>query len=316
MGYTASFDASCKVKAGDVKGYLNHFSRDVDKQNGCEVRHSNPNIHSDLTSQNMTYVYDASRGGHIKCSSSKQLEDALAVRLQSVKKPLRKDAIVLRPLILQLDPEWYRDNENADNNRIMQDLAGWAVKKFGIENVLGLSMHLDEGKPDVSPHMHVMFTPVTEDGRLSQKDFFQNPQAMSELHKDLRRYLNARGYDIAVQNQKPGKYAKRLSESEYRDYKALQQEAAHLDTRKQLLDERENSLNALESDLKVKEQELDAKSLKIDSDASENVRKAKELQEKESRLNQRERVVQADELQDKNINTTLRHPQRGHEFDF
>ena len=103
MGYTLSFMASVKVQRGGVAGLLHHDARDVDREQGREVRHSNQDIDPARTATNETIVADG-QGGWMPCSSIDQIEAAIDARLANVTKPLRKDAVVLRPLVLQLDP--------------------------------------------------------------------------------------------------------------------------------------------------------------------------------------------------------------------
>lgn len=259
MGYSLSFDASVKIKMADVKGLLNHVARDVDLQNGMEVRHSNPNIDSSRTARNETLYYDQDEGAFKECTDSGQIERSLKKRLSCVKKPLRKDAVVLRPLILQLDPEWYEDYEDVGRGESegtsIDCMLEWAISKFGEENIVCASVHHDE----FNPHLHVLFAPVTKDGRLSQKDWFKDPSSLRELHKDFRNHMAENGYEVDSENRKPGKYAKRMGEAEYRDYAKLRQKNAELDSRMKRVREREADLKARESDLKAREGDFEAK---------------------------------------------------------
>jgi chromosome segregation ATPase len=68
----------------------------------------------------------------------------------------------------------------------------WACDEFGQKNIVGFSVHLDE----YSPQVQVMFTPVTDDGRLAQKHFFKGPADLRRQHKELREHMDAAGYDV------------------------------------------------------------------------------------------------------------------------
>ena len=71
MGYL-SFDASIKIHRsgvytstktdkkgyGGISGYIHHIDRATDRKNGCEVNHSNLDIHSDFTLENQSYYKD------------------------------------------------------------------------------------------------------------------------------------------------------------------------------------------------------------------------------------------------------------------
>ena len=225
MAYTLSFDASVKVQRGAVAGLLHHVGRDVDRQQGREVRHANQDIDASRTAGNMTMVADGN-GNWRACRSLDEIGAALDARLADVGKPLRKDAVVLRPLVLQLDPEWYAAHQGEDEQQAAAwAMMDWASDTFGASNLVYIARHGDEA----SPHLHIGFCPVTDDGRLSQKDWFSSPAALRAMHKDFREYMAGRGYDIDMANRKPGKHAKRLGVQEYKDFRELERQRAELE---------------------------------------------------------------------------------------
>lgn len=225
MAYTLSFDASVKVQRGAVAGLLHHVGRDVDRQQGREVRHANQDIDASRTAGNMTMVADGN-GNWRACRSLDEIGAALDARLADVGKPLRKDAVVLRPLVLQLDPEWYAAHQGEDERQAAAwAMMDWASDTFGASNLVYIARHGDEA----SPHLHIGFCPVTDDGRLSQKDWFSSPAALRAMHKDFREYMAGRGYDIDMANRKPGKHAKRLGVQEYKDFRELERQRAELE---------------------------------------------------------------------------------------
>lgn len=248
--FTMSFDASKKLKKGDAGRWLMHAARDVDMRNGVQHRHSNPNINSDYTENNMTFVYDSGEDDYICCTNKGQVMEALEKRLSTVAKPLRKDAVIARPLILQLDPFWYAEHDSEEEKeKSYDDMMEWAVGRFGRKNIICVSLHEDEA----SPHMHLLFTPVTEDGRLSQKEWFSSPESLREMHRELREHMRGLGYDIDMENRKPGKYAKRMPEGEYRSFAELQRKDAAL--RFRIKQNYENSRKIEEEERLLRERE-------------------------------------------------------------
>lgn len=235
MSYTMSFDASKKVRAADVSGYLIHAARELDE---TPRRHSNPNIDTARSADNVTLVYDARSGEYRRCTDRRQIRAALEERLGHVEKPLRKDAVVMRGLILQMDPAWYRDNadEQRRDGPAMAALS-WAEKTFGRKNLVMAALHKDED----GDHLHLGFCPVTEDGRLSQKDWFKGPAELRQMHDDLREYMRGEGYDVELHRKKGSKHAKRLTEAEYRGQK---EHEAELEQRAKAVAEREAEVEA------------------------------------------------------------------------
>lgn len=268
MGYTLSFDASVKCKAGDVKGWLHHIARDVDQQQDKEVRHSNPDIDPTRTKYNQTAVYNQQTGEFEQCEDISQVEQSIADRLATVTKPLRKDAVVVRPLVLQLDPKWYAVHQSQDEReKVASDMMDWAVKTFGAKNLVTMSLNNDE----TNPHLHIGFTPVTEDGRLSQKDWFTSPKKLQEMHQSFREHMRDRGYDIEMDNKKPGKHAKRLPDKEYKDF-------AELKKQKEAMEIREATVKAQEQDIQQRLQYIRARETAVDEMEAKAQTKEQEAQ--------------------------------------
>lgn len=202
-----TFDASHKVKlaGGHIKAFVRHIARDADEKAGFSFAHANVNIDGELTEFNESFVNDGAggfRGLHSvdDRAPSDELETYLRARLATVKTRPKKDAVAMRPLILQLDPKWFADHnpdwrENGLNDaarRYTAESLQWAINEFGPANVIGGSLHLDE----VNPQLHVLVTPVTTDGRLSQKDFFRGPSDLKRQRKELLEAMEVAGYDV------------------------------------------------------------------------------------------------------------------------
>lgn len=235
MSYTMSFDASpeAKIKNSDKKGlrdYVDHLARDIDERNGIKRKRNNPNIRAERTKDNSTIYYNAEKGDFEACTDKSQIHDALRHRLDCVKKfdskgrarPIQQNAVIVRGLVLQLDPKLCEDLSDSEIEDASNHMIEWVIDEFGKENIIAVSLHLDEGEDDKheDPHIHVMFCPVTPEGKLEQTYFFQKPKDLREMHDRLRQHMIDNGYDIDMM-RKPKR--KRLNENEYRDYKGLEQ---------------------------------------------------------------------------------------------
>ena len=289
MGYTMSFEASVKVQRGQIAGLLRHNGRDVDREHGREVRHANQDIDAARTADNVTLVSDGG-GSWKQCGDLREVEAALDARLATVKRPLRRDAVVLRPLVLQLDPDWYTAHpDEGERDAAASDMVAWAADTFGAENLVYISLHNDEA----NPHLHIGFTPVTPDGRLSQKDWFSSPAQLRKMHQDLRQHMTDAGYDVEMDNRKPGKHAKRMRVQEYKDFQDLRQEARKIDSqqgqlirwaerlrdREKALQEREAALNRRQTALEAREAAFAAKADQIAAQATKAATEALEAVE-------------------------------------
>lgn len=206
MSYTMTYDVSHKVgRGGHAKAFFRHIARDVDQAAGFSFPQANRNIVADRTVLNSTFVNDG-KGGYRRPQSvdgrppSDEFDDYLQQRLSTVTRALRKDAVLIRGVVLQLDPKWFEVHnpnwrEEGLNRRAAEYTHAairWARGEFGEENIIGMSMHLDE----VNPGLQLMITPITADGRLAQKDFFKGPADLKRQHREVRDAVAAAGYDV------------------------------------------------------------------------------------------------------------------------
>lgn len=170
-------------------------------------------------------------------------------------------------------------------------------ERYGEENLISATIHYDER----TPHMHVNFVPVTQDGRLSAKDLF-SPKSLRVLQDDYNRYVRENGYDL--QRGEIDSKSKHLEveqykiDSKYAELKAKEQELEKLEQIDKSVD-----LNAEKGKLTYSTKEVEAikeqnRSLKID-----NYQKEKEIQTLHSDIDRaRNRLIQAqNELKGRNI---------------
>lgn len=255
MSYSFSFDASLKLRGSDIRGFLNHYMRENDEVK--QKQHSNENINTALSKNNMTLFYNADTGKMQPAVNSEQIMEAINKRLSKALdlknntylqtgKKVRCDAVQCRGLIMQLDPEFYKDNRGNSEAMLksFSDMLHLVQRQYGKESIVSISCHLDE----CSPHLHALLVPVTNDGRLSQKDFIDKKKLIV-AHKEMREELRSKGYDIDLERRTP-KGAKRLSEKDYKDLK---------DSEKKL-----QALNNLEISLKQRKRQQDDKETQLD----------------------------------------------------
>lgn len=83
-------------------------------------------------------------------------------------KKIRKDAVRLAEFLITSDKEFFEKISPQDQKRYFETAYEFLADRYGEKNLIYATIHNDEK----TPHMHVGFVPVTEDGRLSAKDFF------------------------------------------------------------------------------------------------------------------------------------------------
>lgn len=213
MTWTVTYDASPEAKVKAVGSHAvardRHLGRGPDLAAGFAFGHRNPNIDLARSAMNVSFVNDGGGGFRVPVVTkdpmgrnrppSAEFADYRETRLAQVRKPLRKDAVVMRGVMLQLDPryfdahcpDWRATGLSDEAQRFIYAQLQWACAEFGQRNIVCGSIDLDE----TSPHLQLAIVPVTDDGRLSQKDFFKGPGHFRKQRKELCDALEKAGYE-------------------------------------------------------------------------------------------------------------------------
>ena len=184
-----------KMTSGSVKGIEIHDRREKDKS------HTNPDIDFSRSEQN----YD------LCPKQNENFYQAVKERIDSLhlKKAVRKDAVVMAQVLVTSDGFFFEEmkseawaaashsvyastmpftpsmiraeyEKNGDPiKEFFQDAYDFLVERYGEENVISATVHLDEA----TPHMHFNFVPVTKDGRLCAKDVLKREALIDQQDK-------------------------------------------------------------------------------------------------------------------------------------
>lgn len=93
------------------------------------------------------------------------------------KRAVRKDAVRLIEGIITASPEFFEGKGRDEVMAFFAGALGFAAGEFGRENMVHFTVHFDEK----TPHAHFGFVPLTADGRLSAKSWFNGRQAMRDF---------------------------------------------------------------------------------------------------------------------------------------
>ncbi len=316
MGYL-SFDASVKIHqsgrysntksaksgTGGYVGYLRHLDRADDKRDGIELQHSNENIDPDYTLNNES-CYKDENGNWVTTSHASDMVHSVERRLDFARthgaviySSGKKDSVIVRPLIFQLDEDVIEDHKDT----WISDLVHLAEDRFGADNIVGFSVHRDED----STHLHVVFVPVSETKdengdikcTLSQKKFFSSPRALAEMHRSLRQELRDKGYDISLENKPVEENQPNVflgSDNLLHKGKGLTPDQL------KALSDRKIQLRLEETDLKVRRNELEGREKSVDAATEELEDREKDVAEQVREIQVRENAIQK---QQKQLNT-------------
>lgn len=220
IGYL-SFDVSVKIHKsgrfastktnrmgwGGIYGYIRHIDRGTDRRNGCEVQHSNPDINPDYTLENESFYKD--QNGEWKPTvHSSDMVGAVNRRIDYAREHKarisskgKNDTVIVRPIVVQMDRDILQEHSDTWVWDVIEILEGMFME----DNITGFSIHRDE----TNIHIHAIFVPCYEqkkDGEeikcaISQTKFFKNPKQLAGMHREIRKKLLQKGYDIQQENK-------------------------------------------------------------------------------------------------------------------
>lgn len=286
MTFTVSHRQAGTKRSG-VAGLVRHEFRDIDKSNGVETQHSNERIVPERTHLNESWMWVD--GQQTALTDSRQITDELDRRLESAggtrtnkktgkvtKVAIREDAKVVRDIVLQLDPQFTRssarllDDDEEEHREEVRRLLGEMVQHYadlyGQKNLLAASLHWDE----TSPHVHLLVTPIDDDGRVRQESFIKGRQAMRDNDRAMRRRLEKVGYD--VDKEPRGGNRSNMSIDEYAQW---QESIERVEAQEVEVADRAIKVRVRESDVNARERSLEAREASVSSrEAEVGVREA------------------------------------------
>jgi len=164
-----------KVKGSFVTGLQIHNQR--------EKELSNKDIDKEKTSLN----YDLHNDNPVNYEE-KFKEKIAKAGIEKV----RKDAVKAVDILTTSDSSFFEKLSKEEQERYFKANYDYICEKFGKDNVIASVVHLDEK----TPHQHTTIVPITDDGRLAAKDFFNPPIKLKTMQTEYNNYMNERGFEL------------------------------------------------------------------------------------------------------------------------
>lgn len=199
-----------KIKAGGVTGIQIHDRREKG------VSHTNEDIDWSKTSANVDLLQQQER---FRTVVNKRIGEL------NLNRALRKDATVMCQCLVTSDSTFFDKMSRDDQLKYFKKSYEFIENRYGKKNMVSATIHFDEK----TPHMHINFVPVTQDGRLSAKDLF-SPKDLRTLQDDYNRHCRENGYDL--ERGKHDSDRKHLSVEEYKiesKYEELKEKKAEIE---------------------------------------------------------------------------------------
>ena len=131
---------------------------------------SNPDIDTAKSKYNFHIVQPV--------KSYKQESDG---RIEAAGCKTRKDSVRFVDTLITASPDFFKGKKREEIKAFFQTAVDFLSKKIGKGNIFTAIVHMDEK----TPHMHLCFTPITEDGRLTAKDIIGNRTQLTKWQDDF-----------------------------------------------------------------------------------------------------------------------------------
>lgn len=169
--------------SGSGGGLGNH----IDRTEG--MQHTYPHANPEYKQYNREYI-----------KSGLSLPEAINKRISegyTQKKGIRSDAVKYVATIFSGSHD--KMNEILKGKKLndwVQQNYNFACKEFGKENIVRFTLHLDEK----TPHIHCVFVPLTQDGRLSAKEIVGNKSSLQSLQDRYAEKMESFGLERGEKN--------------------------------------------------------------------------------------------------------------------
>lgn len=120
---------------------------------------SNPDIDTERSKHNF----------HIIQPTQSYLQETNS-RIEAARCRTRKDSVRFVDTLVTASPDFFKGKKRDEVKAFFQTAADFLSIKIGKGNIFSAVVHMDER----TPHMHLCFTPITKDGRLSAKEIIGN----------------------------------------------------------------------------------------------------------------------------------------------
>ncbi len=157
-----------KHKAGPAGALETHHERTKEKYA------SNPDIDMSKSKYNF----------HIVQPTQKYRKE-INSRIKAAGCKTRKDSTMFVDTIITASPEFFKGRDRKEIQTYFTEAVAFMEEKIGRGNIFSAVVHMDEK----TPHLHLCFTPITEDGRLSAKEILGNRAQLSKWQDEFHAHM-------------------------------------------------------------------------------------------------------------------------------
>ncbi len=135
---------------------------------------SNPDVDTERSKYNFHLVKP---NGKYRAQAEKQITE--------VGCRTRTDSVRVVETLITASPEFFKDKKKAQVREYFEHALNFILKHVPKERIISAVIHVDEK----TPHMHLSFVPITEDGRLSAKDIVGNRKKLTWWQDEFWKHM-------------------------------------------------------------------------------------------------------------------------------
>lgn len=118
---------------------------------------------------------------HIGLNSTEAILGRMREIHSDLAKAPRKDSVLAGQYVVTASPEKMNSMSREEQDQYFSAALNFVRERHGPQNILAATIHRDE----TTPHMHVLFVPVTDRNTLSFKEFYGGRQKLRDLQTDF-----------------------------------------------------------------------------------------------------------------------------------
>jgi len=100
---------------------------------------------------------------------------------------VRKNSIRFVDTLVTASPEFFNEKTEKEIRSFFENAVAFFEKKIGRENIITAVVHMDE----TTPHLHLVFVPITKDKRLSARDILGGRTGLSAWQDDIYDHMSS-----------------------------------------------------------------------------------------------------------------------------
>ncbi|EAQ0627392.1 plasmid recombination enzyme [Salmonella enterica] len=141
---------------------------------------------------------DAERTADNDHRAAQSTDEAMGKLRELLPEKRRKDAVLAVEYVMTASPEWWTKATSEQQADFFDQAHKWLADKYGADRIITATVHKDE----TSPHLSAFVVPLTQDGRLSAKDFIGNRAKMTADQTSFAKAVQHLGLERGIERSK------------------------------------------------------------------------------------------------------------------